>query len=134
MRRKAVLDTNVLISGVFWKGPPFEILTAWQDGRFTLVVSPEILKEYARVLAELKADRPLSIAETILELIERHSQTVRPNAFPTPVCDDPDDDKFLEAALAARAQYVVTGDSALLRMRNYRQIQIIKPARFLQVI
>jgi predicted nucleic acid-binding protein len=43
---KAILDTNVFISGVFWKGPPFEILKAWQEQRFRLAISPPILDEY----------------------------------------------------------------------------------------
>jgi predicted nucleic acid-binding protein len=42
---KAILDTNVFISGVFWKGPPFEILKAWQEQRFHLAISPPILDE-----------------------------------------------------------------------------------------
>jgi len=54
---KAVVDTNVLISGVFWRGTPFEILRAWQRGRFSLAVSVPILQEYQRVLAEVAAER-----------------------------------------------------------------------------
>lgn len=49
MKIKAILDTNVFISGVFWQGPPFEILKAWQEQRFRLVISPPILDEYRRV-------------------------------------------------------------------------------------
>ena len=57
MKIKAILDTNVLISGMFWKGPPFEILKAWQEERFRLVMSPPILQEYRRVLDELTKKR-----------------------------------------------------------------------------
>jgi uncharacterized protein len=55
---KAILDTNVFISGVFWKGPPFEILKAWQEQRFRLAISPPILDEYRRVLDEPKWSAP----------------------------------------------------------------------------
>jgi len=50
---KVVLDTNVLVSGIFFSGPPAEILRAWSQGKFKLVLSPEIIDEYTRVSAEL---------------------------------------------------------------------------------
>jgi predicted nucleic acid-binding protein len=46
---KAVIDTNVFVSGIFWKGPPYRILKAWQNGEFTLVVSPPIIQEYIQI-------------------------------------------------------------------------------------
>ena len=46
---RVVIDTNVFVSGVFWKGPPAEILRAWRAGRIEIVLSPEILDEYRRV-------------------------------------------------------------------------------------
>ena len=42
---KVVMDTNVFVSGIFFSGPPYQILKAWQSGEFELVVSPEILDE-----------------------------------------------------------------------------------------
>jgi uncharacterized protein len=100
---KAILDTNVLISGVFWKGVPFEILKAWQKHRFRLVISLPILYEYHRVLDEMSKRRSLSVLSSVLEVIELKSEMVEPVSFAKAVCDDPDDDKFLEAALAANA-------------------------------
>ena len=114
MKIKAILDTNVFISGVFWKGPPFEILKAWQEQRFRLAISPPILDEYRRVLDELKKERAVPVLSSILKVIELNSEMVEPVSFSEPVCSDPDDDKFLEAALAAGASYVVSGDTALL--------------------
>ena len=119
MRTKAVLDTNVLVSGIFWKGPPFEILRAWKESRFALVVSLPILRECRRVIEELTRKRSSGLAGAILELIEVHSELVEPVSFSKNVCNDPDDDKFLEAAIAARADYVVSGDAALLRLKHY---------------
>ncbi len=52
VKMKAILDTDVFISGGFWKCPPFEILKAWQEQRFRLAVSPPILDEYRRVVDE----------------------------------------------------------------------------------
>lgn len=50
---RVVLDTNVLVSGIFFTGPPYEILSAWQDGRVRLVVTLEIVREYEAVLERL---------------------------------------------------------------------------------
>jgi uncharacterized protein len=100
---KAVLDTNVFISGVFWTGPPFEILKAWQEQRFELAISRPVLGEYRRVLDEMTKKRPQPGLNSILRVIELHSEIVEPVSFTKPVCGDPDDDKFLEAALAAQA-------------------------------
>jgi putative PIN family toxin of toxin-antitoxin system len=131
---KAVLDTNVLISGMFWKGPPFEILNAWQRGRFTLALSMPILEEYRRVVAEVVTEHRSGATGPILELLEVHSQMVEPVSFRTKICDDPDDDKFLAAAVAAGADYVVTGDLALLRIGTYEGIEIVRPAKFFKII
>ena len=134
MKIKAILDTNVFISGVFWKGPPFEILTAWQEQRFDLVISPPILDEYRRVLDEMMKKRPLPVLTSILRIIELHAEMVEPVSFAQSVCGDPDDDKFLEAALAAHAGYVVSGDAALLNLKHHRGIEVVRPARFLNLL
>ena len=55
---RIVLDTNVLISGIFFSGPPFEILDAWRRGRLELTTSPEILSEYNRVAHEIQLEFP----------------------------------------------------------------------------
>jgi len=107
---KAIVDTNVFVSGIFWKGPPHKILLAWQKGRFQLVVSPAILEEYRRVLAELAAKYGGVQYDRILELVELHAEIVAPIEFVRPVCTDPDDDKFLAAALSAGAEHITSGD------------------------
>lgn len=134
MSIRAVLDTNVVISGIFWKGTPFRILEAWQKGRFTLILSPPILDEYRRVLQEMTRKRPIAALTSILEIIESNSQITTPSPFSKHVCSDPDDDKFLEAALAARANHLVTGDSALLKLRKFQGTQIVTPQQFLGLL
>ena len=134
MTTKAILDTNVLISGIFWKGAPFEILKAWQERRFRLAISVPILDEYRRVLEEMTSKRPPAVLGSILGLIELHSEIVDPIRFAKTVCSDPDDDKFLEAAVAAGADYIVSGDAALLSLKNYQRIQIVRPAQFLKLL
>lgn len=134
MKIKAILDTNVFISGVFWKGPPFEILKAWQEQRFRLAISPPILDEYRRVLDELTKQRAMPVLGSILRVVELYSEMVEPVSFSQPVCSDRDDDKFLEAAIAAGAGYVVSGDRALLNLKSHHGVEIVRPARFLNLL
>ena len=75
--------------------------------------------------------RPIGVLRSILEVIELHSEMIDPGRSPEHVCSDPDDDKFLEAAFASDADYVVTGDAALLTLKNYQGIQIVTPTQFL---
>lgn len=134
MKIKAILDTNVLISGVFWKGPPFEILKAWQEQRFRLAISLPILDEYRRVLDEFAKKRQMPVLNSVLKVIELHSEIVRPVPFSEPVCSDPDDDKFLEAAIAAGADYIVSGDKALLNVKFHHEVEVVRPSRFLKLL
>ena len=70
MTIKAILDTNVIISGIFWKGAPSEILKAWQEHRFRLAITLPILNEYRRVLDEITKTRRSPVLSSILEVIE----------------------------------------------------------------
>ena len=112
---------------VFWKGPPFEILKAWQEERFRLAISLPILQEYRRVLDELTKERAVPVLTSVLKIIELHSEIVEPVSFVEPVCSDPDDDKFLAAAIAAGADYVVSGDKALLNVKSHHSVEIVRP-------
>jgi uncharacterized protein len=131
---KAILDTNVLISGIFWRGAPFEILQAWQEQRFRLVITVPILNEYSRVAGEITKKYSIPILSNIFNLIELHSEIVEPVSFAQAVCTDPDDDKFLEAAVGAEADYVISGDAALLRVKRYHRTQIVTPSQFLKLL
>jgi len=128
---RIVLDTNVFVSGVFFGGPPYEILNAWREGRLMLMVSPDILAEYHRVSAELARQYPQVDLEPFLELLVSQAQFLEPPALPEPVSDDPDDDKFLACALAANCKHIVSGDRHLLRVGGYRGIAVVRPRQFL---
>ena len=78
--------------------------------------------------------RASPVLHSILELVELHSEMLEPLSFAKTVCSDPDDDKFLETAVAADADYVVSGDAALLEVKNYERIKIVRPAEFLKVL
>jgi putative PIN family toxin of toxin-antitoxin system len=94
---RIVLDTNVFISGIFFSGPPFEILRAWREGRVQLLVSPSILDEYQRIGAELALQFPDVDIRPFLDLLTIQAEIVLAPALPSVIHDDPSDDKFLEA-------------------------------------
>lgn len=127
---RIVLDTNVFISGIFFSGPPYEILNAWRHGRLTLLASPDILDEYAPVALELQAEFPAIDPHPILGLVMIHARVIQPKALPRPVCDDPDDDKSIACAVSGGARIVVSGDRALLRCSGYQSIQVLAPRAF----
>ena len=127
---RIVVDTNVLMSGIFFGGVPGRILAAWREGRFELAVSPDIADEYARV-GERLAQRFAGVdVQVILDLIVRNAEVVPSTALPEPVCDDPDDDKFLACALAARADLIVSGDKKLLAVSGYEAVAVTTPREF----
>ena len=128
---KIVLDTNVFISGIYFTGPPYEILNAWRDGRIQLFISPDILAEYYRVSAELARQFPQVDIEPFFELLISQATFLEPPPLPHPVSIDPDDDKFLTCALAADCRHIVSGDRHLLQVDGFRGISIIRPRRFL---
>ena len=127
---KVVMDTNVFVSGVFFSGPPYQILRAWQSGEFELVVSQEILDEYRRVGEILAVERPNIDLNPILTFVLEHAKVYKPAKLKEPVCEDPDDDKFFACALASGSQVIISGDKHLLKVSGYQRIEVIKPREF----
>lgn len=128
---KVVLDTNVFVSGVFFSGPPYQILQAWKDGKIQMVVSPEILDEYRRVGEVLAEEHPAISLEPVLAYVIQNAVAFSDIPLPEKVCEDPDDDKFLACALASGSNLVVSGDRHLLKVSGYQNIEVLKPRYFL---
>jgi uncharacterized protein len=129
---KIVLDTNVFVSGVFFTGPPYQILQAWRDGRLQIVLSKDILAEYRRVGERLAEQFPHVNLAPLSELVAVKGKMVRALQLPAPVCNDPDDDKFLASALAGRCKVIVSGDKHLLKVSGYRGIRVMRPKDFVE--
>ena len=127
---KVILDTNVFVAGVFFSGPPYAILDAWRHGRVSLVVSPEIMEEYRRVVHELADEFPAIDPGPPLELVAVHAEFVDALPLPVPVCTDASDDIFLACAVASRTRIIVSGDKALLRASGYEGVEVLTPRSF----
>jgi putative PIN family toxin of toxin-antitoxin system len=129
---RVVLDTNVFISS-FFGGNPRTIIDLWKDDRLTLCLSQEILDEYIEVLRRLGLDNTQELEE-LLKLFATGFHIVFTTRTPeVHVAADPDDDKFIACALALKAQYVVSGDKALIDVRRYQGINIVTPREFLEI-
>ena len=129
---KVILDTNVIISGIFFSGPPYQILKAWKDGKMELVLSEEIYNEYKRVakFISLKYEK-IDISE-ILNLIAINAEFFEQIKLPRNICEDPDDVKFIACALSSNTKIIVSGDKHLLKLPGYEGIEIIKPGEFIK--
>jgi putative PIN family toxin of toxin-antitoxin system len=127
-----ILDTNVLVSGIFFKGPPFRILLAWKNNKFKLVTTHQIIEEYKRVINELSDQFPMINFSGIIEKIALNSVFSLSINLSEPICTDPDDDKFFAAAIASKTKIIVSGDKHLHYKSGYAGIMVVKPIDFLR--
>jgi putative PIN family toxin of toxin-antitoxin system len=131
---RIVLDTNVLISGVFFGGNPRKILNLWQEKTFELISSPSILNEYEEVLNRLQAKSKktdLKLVQSTMKLITLESIVINPT-HDLHLSRDPDDDKFINCALSGSAFYIVSGDNDLLELEEVEGVQIVTAREFLE--
>jgi putative PIN family toxin of toxin-antitoxin system len=133
---RAVIDTNVLVSGLLWHGAPHVLLEHVRDGALGLVSSPALLTELEIVIHRAKFDLILTRSDTSRERalaeVRQLAEVIEPPPLPQPVCRDPDDDAVLALALAARVDLIVSGDDDLLAMGSYADIPIVDAAQAVQ--
>ena len=94
---KIVLDTNVFISGIFFSGPPSQILKSWRKSEIRIILTEEIIEEYQRVGEELSAKYPSITIESIIELFTFFGEFVETKSISESICEDPDDHLMAEA-------------------------------------
>jgi putative PIN family toxin of toxin-antitoxin system len=130
-----VIDTGVLVAGVFWRHEPHLCVQAWVSGLLTLAVSEAIFSEYERVLREVKAEQGFTTnLEPWLESIRKTALWVVPTSLTEPVCRDSKDDLMIEAALAAGARTIIARDADLTVLEKPFGIQILTPRAWLATL
>lgn len=122
-----VLDTNTLVSGLGWSGPPSVIIDAVLAGELLLVSSRPLLTEMERVLAYPKLAAAFPDAARIVDQMRTVADLVEPAFTLAAVADEPDN-RVLEAAAEAQVDAVVTGDAGLLALGEYDGIRIMTAA------
>ncbi|MBU0460819.1 MAG: putative toxin-antitoxin system toxin component, PIN family [Nanoarchaeota archaeon] len=134
---KVVLDTNVVISSAISSdGNPasiFEMLLLEEIQNFT---TEEIIEEIKEVLERPRITKRLSLIERefILNNFIHFSTTIKPAVRIEEIKDDPDDNKFLECAVSAKADYIISGDEHLLKVNRFKGILIVTPAEFVSIV
>lgn len=131
---RIVLDSNVIISGFLFGGSPARLLGHALDGSIQCFTSLDILDEVRDVLRRpkfgLSADQALTLVEELHDLCE----LVTPIRRARVITADPDDNRILECALSAGADFVASGDSHLLDLACWKDIRILSPASVLEAI
>lgn len=131
---RIVLDSNVVISAFPFGGVPARLLELALDGFIECFTSLQIMDEIRDVLMRpkfgLSSDQALILIEELYDLC----QVVSPEERVLAVVDDPDDNIILECASTADADFIVSGDSHLLHLRQWRDIHILSPSDFLKTM
>lgn len=129
---RAILDTNVVLAGLLWHGPPHALLQHVRAGTISLITSPALLAELAEVIGRSKFDSILKRTDTSRECtlaeVRRLAEVIAPPPLSQPVCRDPDDDEVLALAVAAKVELIVSGDKDLLLLGSFEGVPIVVPA------
>ena len=132
-RLKVVLDTNVVVSAhLSGEGYPSFVADLCLSSRLQWFVSPEILREYAEVLRRKRLRIDPKLADASLRLIQKQAKLVEPRQR-LAVCTDPDDDRFLECAKEAGADYLITGNKRHFPAR-FGKTRVVAPRELIEII
>ena len=135
---KITMDTNVLISATFWYGDYNKIIEKVENNDIALVLSKEIIEEFARVLnyksiQEKIKNKNLEMKRTVEKIISI-SKIVEPLEKINIIKEDPDDNKILECAKSGKVDFIVSSDNHLLKLKEFENIKIITPTTFIDII
>lgn len=134
---KVVVDTNVVISSaVSIDGNPALIFEMLLLEKIINYITQEIIDEVKEVIKRPRIAKKLSLVEQefIIKNFENFSKKIKPIEKLDIIKDDPDDNKFLECAIAASAEYIISGDKHLLILKQFRDIKVVSPAEFVRII
>nr|MBF0221222.1 putative toxin-antitoxin system toxin component, PIN family [Desulfobulbaceae bacterium] len=130
---RVVIDTNIFISS-FFGGTPKDIIDLWKNGKITLCLSQGIIEEYIEVLNRLGMKEKIEIQKLTKLFAEGYNSLFTAK---TPkievVVDDPDDNKFLECAVALDSKIIISGDKHLKEIKKYIDIEIMSPREFIDL-
>lgn len=132
---KIVIDSNIFISGIFWKGASNEIIKLAEEKKVEICATLEIVEELFGVLRRDKfgkfyeeaATEPEYVFGKIFELVKIYSCKSNVHI----IKDDPSDDKFLACAVASNADFIVSGDKHLLKLKSFQGIPVVAPRQFI---
>jgi len=131
---RVVLDTNILVSALLYKGELAMFHSLWKEKRILPLFSRCTFREFTRVLSypkfELARDE---IAFLLREEVLPYFEVVEIRKPIEGICEDPDDDVFISCAVYGKASYLVTGDAKLLAVSRYANVKMVRAAEFLRL-
>jgi len=128
---KVVIDTNVFISS-FFGGNPKRIIDLWKKGQIKLCLSREIVDEYVEVLKRLGLQNESELQELLKTFAKGHNIIFSATTPSLKIIEqDPDDNMFIECAVALECSHIISGDKHLKSVKNYMGIKIVNPKEFL---
>ena len=128
---RVVFDTNVLFSGIGWRGSPYVCLQMSREGKIKSVTCLEILSEFNEKLKPKMGLTTAEAARAVAEILS-FSELVKIENKLKVIHADPDDDKVVECAYVAEADFIVSGDRYLLELENYQGIPILLATSFIE--
>ena len=127
---KVCLDTNVLVSGIFWKGLPAKIVALWMNEAFDLLITDSIFDEYQKIIRKIGSKINPFRAETWVRLLGEQAVVIPEMEMQRHWSRDPDDDKFIYCSLAGDVDFLVSGDRDLLELRGKLPLKIVSVKQF----
>jgi putative PIN family toxin of toxin-antitoxin system len=135
---RVVADTNTVVSALLWHGAPRLILDAAREGRITLFTTGTLLAELHGVLLRPKFKERLEAVDVgVDDLAVGYAALavfVQPAVLDPVIQEDPEDDAVLACAVAASADAIVSGDSHLLRLKQFRHIRVLHASQLLEML
>ena len=131
-RSHVVLDTNIIISAILFGGKPKAVIDLIISGTVFCSLSLPIIEELISVLQRPKFGFSASACLQVVEQLHGICRIVSPQVHLDVITEDPDDNRILECAVAANADFIITGDPHLLKIQSFKGIRIMRPAEFLQ--
>ena len=128
---RIVLDTNILISGVFFRGKERNLLEIWFSGKFDVICTEEIFEEYSEVLTRFAKKSSGNKHQKITDIIAKNCLFIK-NVYNEKYSRDPKDDKFINCAISGGEKYIVSGDKDLLVLKKIGGLEIITAPNFLK--
>ena len=131
-KTKVTLDTNILVSALGWEGNPKKVFEAVVAGKADLVISEALIAELSKTLDYPKFQFSQEQKDRFKALILSLATLVKPAEKISAIKEDTDDNRVLECAATGKADYIVSGDNDLLRLKEFRGIRIKNPKEFLE--
>jgi putative PIN family toxin of toxin-antitoxin system len=128
---RVVVDTNIFVSS-FFGGNPRKVIDLWKSGQIIICLSRPIIDEYVEVLRRMGLQNERELEELLSLFAHGYNVLFTAKTQNLNVVEkDPDDDKFIECAVALNSKFIISGDKALLEIKDYMGIKIQNPKQFL---